>query len=120
MTGEKQMEQQAPERAFIKLLSDGELAAYRTDIRKEHRDGRPVYEYALLQQSTSERCGECEKCCGHDPAFKDEQRKCWFNVGGKPCDHRCGWVTIGTIRVDVENETETFIPATVAEGESQK
>jgi hypothetical protein len=55
----KQQDEQAPERAYIKLLSNGELAAYRADIRKEHRDGRPVYEYSLLQQQpTSERCGD--------------------------------------------------------------
>lgn len=66
----KQQDEQAPELAYIKLLSNGELAAYRADIRKEHRDGRPVYEYSLLQQQpASGRCVESilRRLCAEHP-----------------------------------------------------
>lgn len=50
----------APGRAYIKLLSNGDLAAYKTDIREEHRDGCPVYEYARVHQVDEGRVGERE------------------------------------------------------------
>lgn len=72
-----------------------------------------------LSSSEPEAGGEagCDKCCGHNPKFKDDNRKCWYNVNGSPCGHRCGWVTIGTIHVDIENETETFTREPVSSSE---
>jgi len=69
-----------------------------------------------------QRHDACEKCCGHNPKFRDEQKRCWFNVNREPCGHRCGWVTFGRVKIDRETETETFEratpPAKVAEGET--
>ena len=66
-----------------------------------------------------QRYDACEQCCGHNSKFRDEQRRCWYNVNGAPCGHRCGWVTFGRVKIDREIETETFEraipPANVAE-----
>jgi hypothetical protein len=71
-----------------------------------------------------QRYDACEQCCGHNPKFRDEQKRCWYNINCAPCGHRCGWVTIGRVKVDRETETETFEratpPANVAEGEAQR
>lgn len=77
-----------PDRVWVKLLSNGELSAYRTDIRTEHHDGRPVFEYArspataapVVDEHDRTRCASCNhefckecydisECCKCDTAI---------------------------------------------------
>lgn len=56
---EVEPEIKAPDHVWVKLLSTGDLAAYRRDIRAEHFDGRPVFEYTRVPLASTAPVVDC-------------------------------------------------------------